>query len=376
MPTIIFKATEACNSNCIYCDVVARKEPKTISVEVLEMAYKRIDHYLKTYPEQDMQIIWHGGEPCMAGIETYKKALEFQNQHCAETKTRISYAVQSNLTMISQEFIDVFRKMGITTIGTSFEPIHGLRGLGKRRDSVAYNQNFFKGANLLARNNISWGFIYVVTQKVLDRPLDILYYLTNLKLKGGFIIHPVLVYNNEDTNDISITSEEYADFLGTIFEEWWKHKDRFPELDPFRSYLLNYTSNNRSCACVDGGNCAYSHVYIGPEGNTSHCGRAADWNLIDYGNIAQTDLVEVFADKQREVFAGRSALLNQTECNGCEYWEICHGGCPLDAWNEHKDFMHKTELCIIKKRFLKKYFEPITGLKLQHVEKTNSSISN
>ena len=30
MPTLIFKETEACNSNCIYCDVIARKKPRTI----------------------------------------------------------------------------------------------------------------------------------------------------------------------------------------------------------------------------------------------------------------------------------------------------------------------------------------------------------
>lgn len=363
MPTIIFKATEACNANCIYCDVVARKEPKTISLELLELIYKRVDHYLKEYPEDDMQIVWHGGEPCMAGIEVYRKALEFQNMHCSETKHRINYAVQSNLTMINQDFIDVFREMGIDSLGTSYEPIHGLRGLGKKRDSLAYNKRFFKGINLLNQNNISWGFIYVVTKKVLSRPLDILYYLSNLSLRGGFIIHPVLVYNNEDPHNIAITGEEYADFLGVMFEEWWKLRDRFPEIDPFRGYLLNYTTKKVSVSCVDGGYCAYTHVYIGPDGRTSHCGRAADWDLIDYGNISEFNLVEIFADKKREVFANRNAILRQSECEGCEYWEICHGGCPLDAWNENGDFSNKTELCTIKRMFLKKYFEPITGLK-------------
>ena len=27
MPTLIFKPTEACNSRCLYCDVVARRTP-------------------------------------------------------------------------------------------------------------------------------------------------------------------------------------------------------------------------------------------------------------------------------------------------------------------------------------------------------------
>ena len=63
--------------------------------------------------------------------------------------------------------------MGITTIGTSFEPIHNLRGFGKERDSIAYNRLFFKGTNLLKENNMKWGVIYVINRKSLEKPLDL-----------------------------------------------------------------------------------------------------------------------------------------------------------------------------------------------------------
>ena len=39
MPTLIFKETEACNSNCIYCDVIARKKPRTISIDKVEKVF-------------------------------------------------------------------------------------------------------------------------------------------------------------------------------------------------------------------------------------------------------------------------------------------------------------------------------------------------
>ncbi len=39
MPTIIFKATEACNSNCIYCDVVHKKKPRTIPLDLFKIAF-------------------------------------------------------------------------------------------------------------------------------------------------------------------------------------------------------------------------------------------------------------------------------------------------------------------------------------------------
>ena len=81
MPTIIFKATEACNSNCIYCDVVHRKQPRTIPLDILEVAYQRINEYLLEHTEDEMHIIWHGGEPCMAGLKLYTEALRVQETY-------------------------------------------------------------------------------------------------------------------------------------------------------------------------------------------------------------------------------------------------------------------------------------------------------
>ena len=196
MPTLIFKETEACNSNCIYCDVIARKQPKTISFELLEKVFVSINEYLEIHPQEYMNIVWHGGEPCLVGTTFYKKVLEIVDKVCPKTKRRIEYDIQTNLTLINQELIDVFKEMGICRIGTSFEPYKGIRGFGPLRDTDAYNKLFFRGIDLIERNGFSWGFIYVVTKHVIDKPLEIFHILTNFKVKGGFQLHPVYSYKN------------------------------------------------------------------------------------------------------------------------------------------------------------------------------------
>lgn len=365
MPTIIFKATEACNSNCVYCDVVHRKKPRTIPLDVLKVSFERINEYLLAHPKEEMAVIWHGGEPCMAGLKLYRTALDYTNDICRDTKDRIKFAVQSNLTMINQDFIDVFQQMGIYTFGTSYEPVPGVRGIGKERDSILYNKKFFEGVNLAEANGMTWGFIYVVTRAVLDKPLEIFYHLTNLRLTGGFNIHPVLVYDDaaQESQDSAITQEEYADFLGAIFREWWPHRNRWPEVEPFKTYLDFYTNKCTGFCCTDAPDCGL-HLYVGPDGETAQCGRAADWSILKYGNIADKSLDEIFSDKQRAQIDNRQNVLPESDCKGCEYWSMCHGGCPLDAYNKHKDFMRKSDQCASRKIFLKRYFEPITGLKL------------
>ncbi len=364
MPTIIFKPTEACNSSCIYCDVVTRKAPKTMKTDLLELIFVRMDEYLKQEINERITLIWHGGEPLLLGADYFRKAIGFQQKYCAETSDRIEHAIQSNLTLLNQEFVDIFRSMGINQIGTSFEPIANIRGPGVKRDSEWYNRKFMQGINLLAKNNMGWGFIYVVTRKSLENPLKLFHYLTNFKMSGGFNMNPVLIYG-EDKDDIAITPLEFADFLGAIFPYWWEHRSRFPDVNPFKSILSNYDEQGRnlSLGCVDSGNCAYSHVYIGPEGETSQCGRAGDWEINSYGNIKDRPLLDIFKDPQREEFINRTAYLKDADCKGCRFWELCHGGCPLDAYHKHREFMHKTMWCEAKEVFLEKYFEPVTGMK-------------
>ena len=336
-----------------------------MSLELLELIFKNIDEFLKARPLEKVQVIWHGGEPLLLGVDYFSKAYELQEKHCSDTKRRINHAIQTNLTILDENFLAAFRKLGINQVGTSFEPLPNMRGAGKKHDSVTYNQQFMKGINLLKRHDMGWGFIYVVTKKALERPLDIFFYLTNLKLSGGFMLNPVLLYG-EDKDNIGITSEEYADFLGAIFPVWWAHRDRYQAVNPFKMFTENIIEKKQSVGCEDTGTCAYGHVYIGPSGEASQCGRAGDWDIISYGNINDRSLLDIMQDKQREQFITRDKLLAEGECKNCPYWSFCHGGCPLDSHIKTKNFLHKTNRCEGKKLFLEKYFLPITGARIEN----------
>lgn len=361
MPTLIFKETEACNSNCIYCDVIARKKPNTISMERLEKVFVYINEYLEKFPNEFFSIVWHGGEPLIVGADFYKNVLEIQDRYCPQTKCRIEHDIQSNLTLITQEIIDVIKLLGVTKIGTSYEPYKGIRGFGPQRDSDAYNLKFFKGLELLHKNDMTWGFIYVVTKNVIDKPLEVFNILTNFKIKGGFQLHPVYSYKNEDKNNVGITAMQFADFLGEIFKVWWPHRERYPFVEPFHSYVNHYTCGGAVC-CSDSGNCAYSHIYIGPTGKYSHCGRSSDWDVFEIGDIDSMSIVEAFEHPYRKELAKRSAHLLENDCKGCPYFKLCHGGCPMDGWNKTDSILSKSEWCESRRYFLKHYFEPISGL--------------
>jgi uncharacterized protein len=359
MATVILKATEECNSRCVYCDVVRKESRKhtAMSLEVLELFFYRANEFLAERPSEILNVIWHGGEPLLLSPSYYEEAYKFQEKYCADTSIRIKHGIQSNLTTLTREHLVPLKKMGITCIGTSYDPVPNIRGIGKSIDSQKYNARFMEAIRLLDEEKLGWGIIYVVTKQSLLNPIGILHFLSNLSPNGSFMMNPVLVYG-KGLDDIKITPTEYVDFLGEIFPIWWKHRNIMGRVDPFFSIVRNLTDDCKSLICSDSGKCANTHIDLMPDGRASHCGRSADWGLLSYGSIIERSLSDILSDPQRKVLSDRDAVLQETECKGCRFWDICHGGCPLDGWAASGNLQGKSEWCFAKKGFIEKYVEP------------------
>lgn len=297
----------------------------------------------------------------MLGADYFRRALEFQERLCPQTKRRIEHLVQSNLTLVTKPLLEAFRALGITQVGSSYDHIPGIRGFGPSRDSDAYNRKFMDGISLLDEFGFTWGVIYVVHRRSLPLALDIFHFLTNLSVRTQPNFNPVAIYG-EDPERLAITGEEFADFLGRIFPVWWQNRERYPSVKPFLGWVENVQDRKMSLGCEHSGSCSYEWVYIGPEGATSQCGRSGDYAVADYGNIRERSLDDILRDKRRGVFAERLDVLAKTECADCRFWGMCHGGCPVDAYMTYGGFFRKAPGCDGMRIFLERYFEPITGL--------------
>jgi radical SAM protein with 4Fe4S-binding SPASM domain len=361
MATVIFKPTEACNARCIYCEVVKKtRGPQRMTFKTLELFFRRVNEYLLESPQEEMEIIWHGGEPLLLGPRYFEQAFRYQEKHCAETARRIEHSIQSNLTLLSREFLEPLRRLGITCIGSSYDPVSNIRGLGANRDWRAYNRRFLEAIGLLEEEGFNWGVVYVVTKQSLGQPLEIFNYLTNMSPRRGLRFNPILVYG-EGLSHLKISPAEYAEFLGAIFPVWWRNQADFGHVEPFSSLVENLLGHGKTLTCTDSGACTHSHLNVGSDGRASHCGRSADWGVLDYGSIQEKSFFQIFADPQREILRRRNEVLPETECKDCRLWDICHGGCPLDAWFATGSFLHKSGWCHAQKELIETYIEPLVN---------------
>jgi uncharacterized protein len=335
-----------------------------MSYELLELFFARVNDFLQARPEETMEVTWHGGEPLLLGPAYYAKALEFQNKHCKNTAYRITHHVQTNLTLFNPSFVPVFKQLGIKSFGTSYDPYSDLRGIGETLDANLYRRKFIASARLAEREGFTWGMIYVVSRLSLERPLDIFWFLVNLNPSGSVMFNPIHL-RNRTLSYLDITPEEYADFLGAIFPAWWKNRWRLRTVEPFRMMEDCLLKGSQALICCDAGDCSKTHFGLTPDGRFFQCGRSMEWDLLQLGSLQDRSFVEVLEDTQKLALRDRIDLLAKTECAGCEFWNVCHGGCPLEGWLTTGSLMSRTRLCQTKSRFIKKYFEPtVQGIAL------------
>ena len=364
MITIIFKAVEKCNSNCIYCGVIKKHQNVIMKYDLLQEIFQKMNDYLLKYPDEEIRLIWHGGEVCLLGAKYFQKAIEFLEKYCNTTKNRIKHLVQSNLTLINQDIIDAFKMLEIKSVGSSYEFLPHIRGFGKNRDSIEYNKRFFEGVNLLEKNGMRWGVIYVVHKQSLKNPMEVFHTITNLNVTDSPKFNKIYIYD-EDPYNLAITGREYADFLGAILPFWWEHKERYPHIAPLSQFYDSYTKKITRMDCELAGNCSHRWIYMGPTGKVSQCGRSGDFGILSYGDIQNQTFEEILNNPQRDDIKNRAAILRETTCKDCRFWMVCNGGCPLDAIMAKGDMYKKSAHCDWVIPFLTHYFEPVTKLTLK-----------
>jgi radical SAM protein with 4Fe4S-binding SPASM domain len=272
------------------------------------------------------------------------------------------------MTCFNQEFADIFRAFGMGGIGTSYDPEPNMRGIGPGMDCVRYNTHFSKGIRLLEMNGFHWDLVYVVTQHSLSRPIDIFFFLTNLNLSGNVNINPVLIHDGKKKG-LAVTPGEYAGFLGAIFPRWWKHRRRYPEVQPFRSLAEAIIDGRMAEGCMDFGVChdaAADRIFLSPEGDISQNDPLlSPVDPLVYGNIMERSLNQIFHKDHPEHFQARLEKLQPDECLECRFRKLCHPEQKEGNQRSTKLVIMKSEWCEARIGFIEKYFEPVTGVTFQ-----------
>ena len=329
-----------CNLKCHYCyyldkaEIYGGKEPR--------MSEQMLEHFIKEYiaanDVRDVFFNWHGGEPLLAGLDFYRKAMAFQKKY-ADGK-HIHNTLQTNATLITRDWAEFFRANNFL-IGVSLDGpqnVHDRYRGGKGGASVF--DRVVKGIMELYRAGVQYNVMATVNRQSEGRGLEIYQFLKSAgtrfiqfmpvleHTKDGLIVDPQV--QGARIAPWSVSPEGYGRFLCDIFDYWVRNDVGKVFVNQFDAVL--------ACWCgAQPGICALSQT-CGGNSIIEHNGDLYPCDHFVYegykiGNVLETDL-RTLMNSTKQVRFGldkRNALPD--DCIKCKWFFTCHGECPKHRFN-------------------------------------------
>jgi uncharacterized protein len=317
-----------CNLSCTYCYYVNNtflSEPKAGKMDG-ELLENYIYQHLKASPYKEVFFSWHGGEPMLAGIDFYRKAVALQKK-LKPDGYKIINGIQTNGTLINDEW-------GRFLAEEEFYAGISIDGPGDLHNSFRIHRNgghshneVIEGYRLLKKHGVNTEILCVINTLNVKHPLEVYRFLKSLGT--GFITFIPLVEKTdsgtEGVSEISVCGDEFGNFLCQVFDEWIEKDIGTIKIQIIEEALRTAFGQEHSL-CVFRKHCGGVPV-IEHNGDFYSCDHYVNSeNLI--GNIRNSALEELLDDDRQLAFGLSKETTLPGYCRRCEVLAMCNGECP------------------------------------------------
>ena len=322
-----------CNLSCSYCyylekkDLYPSKGMIIMDDDILEIYIKQ---HIAASREEIISFSWHGGEPLLAGIEFFRKAVAMQKKFKPSGCTIIN-GIQTNGTLLNDEWCDFLSEeqfvVGISLDGTLkfHDTYRKTTGSGSTFNKVIH------GYELLKKYGILPEILCVVNAENVRHPLEIYGFFKQLGAK--FMTFLPLVERLEGINTgvskRSVPALEFGVFLSKIFDEWTENDIGEIKIQIFEE-AARTAFNQEHTLCIFKENCGGVPV-IEHNGDFFSCDHYVnEANRI--GNINSESLGNLLNSPRQQEFGLSKSLSLPGYCKNCEVRAMCNGECPKNRF--------------------------------------------
>jgi uncharacterized protein len=322
-----------CNLRCSYCYYLGKKElykgknSPLMDEAVLE---KYVIQHIQATTDNIINFSWHGGEPLLAGIEFYKKAVAFQKKFKPEGKV-IMNGIQTNGTLLNSAWCSFLSKekfnVGISIDGPG--DLHNVNRKTPEKESTL--QDVLKGFELLKKYGIIPEILCVVNSGNVKFPLAVYGFIRALGAKYISFL-PLVEPRKSSPTGVSkntVGAIEFGSFLSIIFDEWVEKDIGEIKIQIFEE-AARIAFKQQHTLCIFKVNCGGVPV-VEYTGDFYSCDHYVD-NEHFLGNIKEHSLA-YFLDSEKQIDFGESKSLTLLEyCRKCEVLSMCNGECPKNRF--------------------------------------------
>lgn len=321
-----------CNMQCSYCYYLNADNgsaPPHMSDEILETY---IRSYMNAVSGKVISFTWHGGEPTLAGLEFFQKAVALQKKYLPagrecwnNLQTNGLYLDDTWCRFLKENRFDV----GVSIDGTRF--IHDLY-----RHDTGGRPTYQRVADTVTRlkkHGIMPDLLCTVTSDTAANGKAV--YEALRRFNTGWIqFIPIVRRENGSVTEDSVTPQLYGKFLKDVFREWASHDMGKTNVQLFAETALVLAGGSPD-VCWLAETCG-TVLIVERDGNVYSCDHFVDRHHL-IGNVLENDLGTLAESDAQRSFgnAKKDALVRQ--CRECPYLKFCGGGCLKDRFANADD---------------------------------------
>lgn len=341
----VVKIASRCNLNCKYCYVYNKgddsylKQAKFMTKSTIDEFAIKLKQYLKKYNKTEFIIVFHGGEPMLAGKERLKYFIETISR--INEGVHLFYGIQTNATLITKEWIDFFNKykinVGISVDGTKesndFYRVkkNGKTSYSEIKRGIDYMREFDKN-----------GFGVLTVIDINQNPIEVYNHYKTLNIRNANLLFP------DDNYDDEYNDDEYkmGVWLSKIYDLW----DEDPSEDSVDIKQFNYITSLMLGYHLD------SEYYGLGRPNTFILETNGELQANDplrvskngmsktSLNISKNAIDDLYELPLSFLYYNNHKLLN-SKCKKCPILNICGGGYIINRYSKNNGFDNPTIYC-------------------------------
>jgi uncharacterized protein len=322
-----------CNLYCEYCYYL-EKEALQPGERTVLMPDEILEQYITRHIEANTEPIvffsWHGGEPTLAGIEFFKKAVQIQKRHLPPG-IKIMNGIQTNGTLLDDEW-GGFLAQEQFVVGISMDgPAEMHDRYRNSKDQKPTFERVLRGYHLLQKFNVFTEILCVVNSFNALYPMEV--YRFFKQIGAQYMTFLPLVERMPGTGSgvsgRSVGAETFGLFLSRIFDEWTE-KDIGSIKIQIIEEAVRTAFNQDHTLCIFKKTCGGVPV-VEYNGDFYSCDHYVE-PAYKLGNISRQTLVQLLEHPRQQAFGQAKQDSLPRYCRECEVLDMCNGECPKNRF--------------------------------------------
>lgn len=335
--------SSVCNLDCTYCYYLEKEKlyPEQKNYLMDDDTLERyVEQYIQAQDVRQVHFVWQGGEPTLAGLQFYKKALELQKKYA--NGKEVFNSLQTNGILLNDEWCSFFHQNQFL-IGLSIDGPEDLHDAYRvTRQGRPTFTKVLNAIELLKKHKVEFNTLTVINNINVKHPERVYEFLKATgssflqfiplvereaqKVEDGDLYYIDPNYTKKaNVTDWSVNASEYGQFLNRIFDIWVRR-----DIDKIYVQMFDTTlgawCNQPAQLCIFSETCGHAFA-LESNGDVYQCDHYVypDYKL---GNIHDIHLRELNRSDEAIQFGQDKKSTLPPACLKCEYRFACHGGCP------------------------------------------------